>query len=212
MEKIFNLAIHGAGAGKMRQILLDEKVPTAGWINYTRHGTFANIYAGAPEEKRYDWSLAQVKTILKDETYISNTVHYRQTNLSYKNKKRIRKPEEEWVRVENTHEAIIDRDVFYQVQEQIANRRRKTKSGTRQIFAGLVKCADCGWSMAYALKTQIKTPYSHYHCSNYGQGTGRCSPHYIRYDVLYTYVLDRIRYWAKQAEIDEDALLQLYAP
>ena len=36
--------------------------------------------------------------------------------------------------------------------------------------------------------------------------------HYIRYDVLYTYVLDRIRYWAKQAEIDEDALLQLYAP
>ena len=80
------------------------------------------------------------------------------------------------------------------------------------ILSGLVKCADCGWSMAYALKTQIKTPYSHYHCSNYGQGTGRCSPHYIRYDVLYTYVLDGIRYWAKQAEIDEDALLQLYAP
>lgn len=62
--------------------------------------------------------------------------------------------------------------------------------------------------MAYALKTQIKTPYGIYRCSNYGQGTGRCSPHYIRYDVLYTYVLARVRYWAKQAEIDEDALLQ----
>ena len=66
--------------------------------------------------------------------------------------------------------------------------------------------------MAYALKTQIKTPYSYYYCSKYGQDTRQCSMHYIRYDVLYTYVLDRIRYWAKQAEIDEDALLQLYAP
>ena len=82
------------------------------------------------------------------------------------------------------------------------------KNGTRQIFAGLVKCADCGWSMAYSLKTQSKTPYGIYRCSKYGQGTGHCSAHHIRYDVLYTYVLDRVRYWAKQAEIDEDALLQ----
>ena len=36
----------------------------------------------------------------------------------------------------------------------------------------------------------------------------RCTPHYIRYDVLYVYVLDRVRYWARQAEIDEGALLQ----
>ena len=120
----------------------------------------------------------------------------------------MRKPENEWQRIENTHEAIVSRDVFEQVQEQIANRRRKMKDGTRQIFAGLVKCADCGWSMAYALKTQSKTPYGIYRCSKYGQGTGHCTPHYIRYDVLYTYVLARVRYWAKQAEIDEDALLQ----
>lgn len=208
IEKIFDMAFHGAGAASIAHELIKEQVPTPGWLNYTRYGTFANIYADAPEGKRYAWTIKQVKSILKDETYIGNTVHYRQTNISYKNKKRVRKPQDEWSLVENTHEAIIAKDVFHQVQEQIANRRRKTKSGTRQIFAGLVKCADCGWSMAYALKTQIKTPYGIYRCSNYGQGTGRCSPHYIRYDVIYTYVLARVRYWAKQAEIDEDALLQ----
>ena len=32
----------------------------------------------------------------------------------------------------------------------------------------------------------------------------QCTMHYIRYDVLYTYVLARVRYWAKQAEIDEE--------
>ena len=121
VEKIFNLAANGAGAGKIRQVLLNEKVPTPGWINYSRYGTFANIYANAPDEKRYDWSLAQVKTMLKDETYIGNTIHNRQTNISYKNKKRVRKPEDEWIRVENTHKAIIGKDLFSQVQEQIAN-------------------------------------------------------------------------------------------
>ena len=51
--------------------------------------------------------------------------------------------------MENTHEAIISEDVFRQVQEQICNRRRRQKNGTTQIFSGLVKCADCGWSLAY---------------------------------------------------------------
>ncbi len=72
--------------------------------------------------------------------------------------------------MENTHEAIISEDVFRQVQEQICNRRRRQKNGTTQIFSGLVKCADCGWSLAYGMNSQNKTPYAHYHCSKYGQG------------------------------------------
>ena len=208
VEKIFNLAVHGAGAAHITHVLIKEKVPTSGWLNYSRYGTFANIYANAPEEKRYAWTIAQVKTMLKDETYIGNTIHNKQTNISYKSKKRIRKPEEEWVRIEGTHEAIVSKEVFEQVQQQIANRRRKMKDGTRQIFAGLVKCADCGWAMAYGLHTSGSKPFGYYRCSNYAQGTGNCSNHYIRYDVLYTYVLARVRYWAKQAEIDENTLPQ----
>ena len=49
---------------------MEEKVPTPGWLNYERYGTFANIYAGAPAEKAYAWTIAQVKSILKEETYI----------------------------------------------------------------------------------------------------------------------------------------------
>ena len=116
VEKIFDLAVHGAGAAKITRILIAEKVPTAGWLNYKRYGTFANIYAGAPEEKSYAWTIAQVKSILKDETYIGNSIHNKQTNISYKNKKKVRKPKEEWVRVENTHEALVSKDVFERVQ------------------------------------------------------------------------------------------------
>ena len=208
VEKIFDLAIHGRGAASITSILIAEKVPTPGFINFQRDGTFANIYAGAPEEKSYAWTIAQVKSIMKDETYIGHTIHYRETNISFKNKRRIRKPQSEWVRVENTQEPIISEQVFRQVQEQIANRRRKCKDGTTQIFSGLVKCADCGWSLSYGGNRQNSKPYGHYHCSKYGQGLHQCSMHYIRYDVLYAYVLSRLQYWSVLVQQDGDKLLK----
>ena len=208
IEKIFDLAFHGRGAASIISILIAEKVPTPGFINFQRDGTFANIYAGAPEEKSYAWTIAQVKSIMKDETYIGHTIHYRETNISFKNKRRVRKPQSEWVRVENTQEPIISEQVFRQVQEQIANRRRKCKDGTTQIFSGLVKCADCGWSLSYGENRQNSKPYGHYHCSKYGQGTRQCSMHYIRYDVLYAYVLSRLQYWSGLVQHDEERLLK----
>ena len=208
IEKIFALAVHGAGAAKITKILFAEKVPTAGWLNYTRYGTFANIYENADEEKSYTWTIGQVKNILKDETYIGNSVHGKQTNISYKNKKKVRKAETEWFRVENTHEAIISQEVFFRVQEMIASRRRQQKDATTQIFAGLVKCGDCGWSMRFGTNRQNKTPYSHFTCSQNGQGLQQCTSHYIRYDTLYCYVLARIQYWSRQAQLSEDRLLK----
>jgi len=208
VEKIFDLAVQGRGAAGITRTLIAEKVPTPGYINFRRDGTFANIYSGAPEEKSYAWTIAQVKSILKDETYIGHTIHYRETNISFKNKRRIRKPQSEWLRVENTQEAIISEAVFKQVQEQIASRRRERKNGTTQIFAGLIKCADCGWSLAYGENKQNRTPYGYYHCSKNGQGTRLCSMHYIRYDVLYAYVLSRLKYWSVLAQKNEDELLK----
>ena len=76
------------------------------------------------------------------------------------------------------------------------------------IFAGLIKCADCGWSLAYGENKQNKNPYGYYHCSKNGQGLRQCSMHYIRYDVLYAYVLARLQYWSMLAQKDEDNLLK----
>jgi len=211
IEKIFNLAVQGAGAAKITSILITEKIPTAGWLNYQRYGTFANIYADQPEEKQWAWTIAQVKSILKDETYIGNSVHNKQSTISYKNKKTVRKPQSEWFRVENTHDAIISRADFEQVQEQITNRRRKKSDGTTQIFAGLLKCADCGWSMSFGTNKQNKNPFSYFNCTNYRQyGTTlhKCTSHYVRYDVLYAFILSRICYWTDKAAESKEQLLE----
>ena len=59
--------------------------------------------------------------------------------------------------------------------------------------------------MRFATNTANKTPYSYYACSFYGQfGKGYCSMHYIRYDVLYQAVLERLQYWAKAVQQDEE--------
>ncbi len=212
IEKIFDLAFHGAGSAKITKVLIAEKVPTAGWLNFTRYGTFANIYKDQPESKAYAWTIGQVKCILKDETYIGNSVHNKQTNISYKNKKKVRKPPEEWLRVENTHEAIISKEVFYQIQEQIASRRRQMKDATTQIFAGLLKCSDCGWAMSFGTNKGNSKPYSYYNCTSYRQSGKQnntsCTGHYIRYDTLYLYVLARIQHWSLQAKLNEDRLLE----
>ena len=159
----------------------------------------------------YSWSLSVIKKILNDETYIGNTIHYKQGTISYKNKKVIRNPKEEWVRIENTHEPIISKDVFEQVQEQISVRRRQMKDATTQIFAGLLRCADCGWSMSFARNANANNPFAYYVCGKhraYRYKGGECTRHYLRYDVLYTYVLTRIQYWAVRAETDEEKFLE----
>lgn len=209
VEKIFNLAFYGMGAARITKTLIGEKVPTPAWLNFQRYGTFAHIFAGQPESKRFLWTIAEVRGVLKDETYIGNSIHNKQATISFKNRKKVRKPEEEWFRVEDTHEAIISKDVFRQVQGQIKSRRRQQKDKTTQIFAGLVKCADCGWSLRFGTNSQNKTPYNYFSCSYYGQfGKGYCSAHYIRYDVLYAYVLSRLQYWSREAEQDEGKLLR----
>ena len=186
VEKIFDLAVHGAGASKIMRILIQEQIPTPSWLHYSQDGSYAHIFQDAPPEQRYAWNVGKVKAILKDENYIGNSIHNKLSTVSFKNKKLTRNPSDKWIRVENTHEPIISREVFNQVQAQIADRRRQQKDGTTQIFAGLVKCADCGWSMRFGRPHNGKRP-GYYYCGKYGQTDRKCSMHFIRYDVLYAY-------------------------
>ena len=209
VEKIFELALLGNGASKIMKLLIADKVPTPSYLNYKRFGTFSNIYADAPEEKAWEWNIGQVKSILKDETYIGNSVHYRQTKASFKSKRRVYRDRSEWLTVEGTHEPIISKSDFDNVQGQLASRRREKKDFTTQVFAGLLKCSGCGWALTYATHKRKDGTYGYYKCGKYSMyGKGYCSNHHIHYDTLYAYVLSRLQYWSKQAHTDEEKLLK----
>lgn len=202
VEKIYNMALRGSGVEKIARTLIAEKVPTAAWLNYQRYGMNPNRYADQPESKRYAWSAVQVKNILRNETYMGDSVHNKEGTISFKSKQKVARPKSQWFTVENTHEPIISRDDFARVQQQIASRHRERKDGTAQIFAGLVRCADCGWSMAYGANRYKNSTYAYYRCNKYAQALGQCSMHYIRYEVLYAYVLSRLQFWIQAAQQD----------
>ena len=109
--------------------------------------------------------------------------------------------------MEGTHEAIISRDVFDQVQKQIVSRRRQRRDGTTQIFAGLVKCADCGWTMHFARQNKGNHP-GYFSCGTYSKKVDECTMHFISYNTLYAYVLERLQFWASMAQKDEQQLLE----
>ena len=204
VEKIFDLAAHGVGGAKIRRILDDEHIPTPAWLNYQKYGTFAHIFEGQPESKQHQWTTAHVKEILSNEVYIGNSVHNKQTTVSFKNKKKIRKSEAEWYVVKNTHEPIISTALWEQAQAHINSRKRPVKNGEPQIFAGLLKCADCGVGLRFTQRKASagQKEKKYYMCTTYSEfGKERCSNHYIRYAV----VLGRLQYWISQANEKSDA-------
>ena len=151
IEKIFDLAVHGRGAASITRILVEEKVPTPGWLNFQRYGTFANIYAGAPEEKAYAWTIAQVKSILKEETYIGHTVHNKQTNISFKTSKKVRKPKDGMVSCGEHPRADYFRNVFRQYRSRFATAQTAEERHNTDIFrAGKM----CGLRLVAGLRKQ----------------------------------------------------------
>lgn len=94
--------------------------------------------------KKYKWCQQMIKKILTDEVYIGNLVQSKTTNISYKNKKKIKKDPSDWIRVENTHDAIIGDDLWIKAQERVKKRSRCDKSGNYNPFIHKLYCKECG--------------------------------------------------------------------
>lgn len=95
--------------------------------------------------------------------------------------------------MENTHEPIIDQETWDIVQKMVAVKKRPNKDGISQIFAGLVKCPDCGRALSYNIGT-YKDFQGSFVC-NYAKNKGKkyCTWHYITYKALYQIVLTDIQ-------------------
>ena len=206
VRRIFRLYLSGISMKEIALILTREGVVNRAAYKKLQQSNY--ICSRKISEKEMHWTVDAVRQILMNEVYTGTLVQGKTRKERLIDEKPTAVDRKDWIRVENTHEAIISRDVFEQVQKQIASRRRQQKDATTQIFAGLVKCADCGWSMRFGTNRQNKTPYSHFTCSQYGQMGTQCSAHYIRYDTLYVYVLSRIQFWSHRAQLSEEKLLQ----
>lgn len=137
------------------------------------------------------WSESSVRRILKNEMYIGNMVQGKNKKMSYKIKQCVAVPKDEWYVVEGTHEAIIEKELFEKTQSFFnCNIRKSPLKNEVDLFAGLVRCADCGRIMS---KKSNKHPYGEYHyyrCTTARKmKKGACTNHTIRIDRIEETVL-----------------------
>ena len=209
VRRIFAMRASGMGYFAIAAALNDEGIQSPREAYYQARGQ-AN-----PHRSINMWSNTTVKTLLRNEVYIGNLVQGKFGSMSYKSHKLVRKSEEEWIRVEGTHEPIISRETWDTVVSIREKRVRKTATsdGIKSIFTGLVYCADCGFKMrnkidrSPAKDGEVKR-YSYFICSSYAKsGKSACTIHSISENALYELVLTDIREKAQCVEYDRESML-----
>jgi len=214
IQKMFDLALEGLGPWAIRMWLYNNKVITPGYRAYLRWGAYSKTYASAPEGRKYEWGIKNVKEILQNRLYTGTIVHYKKRTISYKNHKIRNQPSYKHLISENTHEPLVSIEVFDRVQDLISVRKRK--SGTQNaphIFAGVAVCADCGGYLRFgANKTSPNHVYRYLCCGRKSEiGTRACTAHYTNYDKLCEAILQQIQDLYKQVKIDKKSIVEKLA-
>ena len=202
VKKIFDLYVWGLGFGGIAKYLNERRVPSPSLYKYQR-GIKLNVISKRPRET-IGWSSNAIKTILTNEVYLGHLIQGKRTTISYKNHKIKKKDREEWVRRENTHDAIVSCELFDKVRIIMKERRRVLKQSARvHNFSGKVFCLECGSYM----RKKNSGKYDYLVCSSssnsYSDCVNRCA---IRYDILEEIVLEMIK--GKLEEFYDEDILQ----
>lgn len=130
------------------------------------------------------WTAVAIGRILKNPIYAGHLVQGKESTPNYKIKQRFMKPEDKWVRVENTHEPIILQEVFDTVNRVLAQDTRiAPDEETVYPFSGLIFCADCKSGMVRKTVPAGGKKYTYYYCSKNKAGEG-CTTHCISEKAL----------------------------
>lgn len=161
----------------------------------------------------YFWTQETLSAILGREEYLGHTVNLRTRKKSYKDKRKVDNPKEDWLIFKNTHEAIIDQETFDIVQKmrshKRSNQRYKNRAGHENLFAGLVFCGTCGRKHYFCPQEKNGLNHDHYKCSGYRKPIDGCeNPHYIQKSALIEIVSDKLRQTIHECQLDQETFLK----
>ncbi len=189
VRKIYDLCIQGYGTHQICNILKQEKVPTP--KEYKAIHGLCNYHIS---EVKYCWQDRSIYDILFRQEYIGDTVNFKGTTKSFKDKSKIYFPKEQWKIFKNTHAPIIDKETWNTVQRIRENRQRPTKIGKINIFSGHLFCKDCGSKLYYCTSRSYTENRHFYRCSKYKNTSSKsCTSHTIREHILKELVLENIK-------------------
>jgi DNA invertase Pin-like site-specific DNA recombinase len=209
VAQIYGFSASGWGNHRIRDWLRENKVPVPSWFHHIR-GLLEKSHMFPDEDSRYVWRPDTLRLLIRNPVYKGDCVMGRSGTV-FKTKQHPRTEEKDWIVVEDTHEPLVSRELWEHANKLIAVKRqdyKETLTGNRALFAGLLKCAECGKAMSrrnYGSNSKHKI----YVCSAYATyGVYKCSQHKLFEDDLIAAVLADIQGKAQAAIADREGMVR----
>lgn len=186
VRTIFGLKLNGFSAQRISERL--EEMQVAPPLEYKRMCGL-NFNSGFRSGRKPKWSIVTVNRILKNELYIGTMVQGKNRKINYKVKQSRPVDETNWIRVQETHDAIIPKPIF-EIVQRLTELDTRTAPASDSVYtlSGFLRCGDCGQNMIRRTVVKNNKPYNYYYCSTYKRGDG-CTSHNISEAKLMTNVL-----------------------
>ena len=191
VRRIYRMSLDGCGVEQIADALSKDGIltPRFYWQQKGIHRP-----GKAPKYDPCHWNSSTITRILTLQEYCGDVLNFKTYSKSYKNKRRLENDRENWAIFLDVHEPIIQRSAWEKIQEKRGKiRKRRTHEGEKNMFSGLLVCADCGSNLHFHFN-QGNPEITYFNCSNYKGNRGTCtSTHYIRADFLEQVILAEIR-------------------
>ena len=184
VRRVFALFAQGQGKTAIARMLNEEGIPNP--TEYKRQKGLR--YQSPPGKTGTLWKYPAISHMLTNEIYLGHMVQGRYGSISYKTKQNKPRPKEQWIRVEHTHEAIIDQDLWDRVQTRIKEKVKPFTLGSIGLFAKKVRCMNCGYTMR-----STKNRGRHYlQCSNRHVSKNACVGSFVSVEKLERIVIQEL--------------------
>ena len=191
VRRIFSMYISGLGKNSIAATLNKEGIVCPSEYKKMNGENYRNSHK--LENTSY-WTYSTINHLLQNEMYVGNMVQGRK--IQRMRGKQRATDKEDWIIVKGTHEAIIDEDTWNKAQGLLKRRTRNLDLNTNMtMFAGYIKCGDCGRSLV----KKVGTPghgegIINYYCGTYVRsGRQYCTPHPMPHLVLERIILDDLK-------------------
>ncbi|MFV0516605.1 MAG: recombinase family protein [Aminipila sp.] len=196
VRRIFSMYISGIGKAQIGAILSSEGIliPSV----YKRKVLGQNYHNANANIDTKLWSFQTIHTILNNEVYIGHMVQNKCNTVSYKSRVKKAVAKENWIKVENTHEPIIDVETFQAAQDlRLKKTKKVVNDWSGRLFSKIVICSDCKKVMT-GYKSKKKKDGTRniegYMCKTYKMfGNKFCTKHIIDEKELHDIVLNELK-------------------
>ncbi|MEE1257254.1 MAG: recombinase family protein [Lachnospiraceae bacterium] len=176
VREIFKMKLNGYNNGGIVNVLNQRGIPSPAAYKWSKGGKYYSPFA---KSKDTAWCPGTVKDILSNPVYIGTLTQGKYTTPNHKVKKMYKKPEDEWIVIEDNHEPIVSKREFALVQRIMGlDTRTSPSEDTVYPLGGLILCGDCGASMVKKVIPVNGKEYHYYVCNTNKHGNG-CTNHRI---------------------------------